>query len=196
MLASVRFAAQCRCVPVNSNVMRLGDALGSPTVWAFGVLVAGALSIWTGLPSLWSPYSLPVVIPAFLVGALSRANFVGRELLLSLLAAAPVTLAYVLWVSPKSSRSSQIPTRSLVAFLSVAALVIIDFLIEWPYATQYRGATHTYFMVGYNLSFLSGMALLWSRNRRSPGVANAASFHGIMFCWVAWCAFPYLGELP
>jgi len=177
--------------------MRLSDALGYPTVWAFGVLVAGALSIWTGLPSLWSPYSLPVVIPAFMVGdSISNANFAGRELLLPLLAAVPVALAYVSWVSPQSSRSSQIPTRSLAAFLIVAALVIIDFLIEWPYAMQYRGATHTYFMVGYNLAFLSGIALLRSRNRRSPSVAGVASFHGILFCWLAWCAFPYLGELP
>lgn len=178
--------------------MRLADEGRFTALWVVAVLVLGSLSVSAGVPTPWSPYSLVTIVPEFLVGStpLNSESLPFRLLTLAIVAASPITLAFWLWVRPASARSERIPRRSIVLLLAVAALSVPYFIASWGYGMQYQGPVHTTLMLVFNTAFAVVGLLLWRSNRGAPLSTRVAAFHGILFCWLAWCAFPYLGELP
>jgi hypothetical protein len=75
-----------------------------------------------------------------------------------------------------------IPRRTYVLFVSTVLLSIAWFVGGWKFGLEYQGTRFTYLVCRSwkrDLSFPSSLALNWLR-----------------FVWLAWYAFPYLGELP
>ena len=178
--------------------MRVLDKRRFPLAWAAAVLVLGSLSVLAGVPTLWSPLSLVTVMPGFLLGStpLNSDSVPFRDVIFTIIVALPVTLWFCLWVLPPSARTERIPRRSVVLLAAVVLLSVPYFISSWEYGQQYQGAFHTRVMIIYNIIFAVLATLSWFRNRRTPRVSTVTAFHGIVFCWLAWCAFPYLGELP
>ena len=160
-------------------------------------MALGVLSISAGIPTLWSPYPLMNVIPGFLVGAtpLNSPSLPFRTLALSLIAACPIALFFWLWVRPTSARTEHIPRRSKIFLVAVLVLSVAYFVASWEYGTKYQGLLHTIVLSLFNTAFALTCLLLWRSNQGLPRKAKVEAYHGILFCWLAWCAFPILGEL-
>jgi len=108
----------------------------------------------------------------------------------------PVIL-FVLWNPGLIFRQqSNLPKRTIGIVGVLSLLTIVDFVLEWKYGLQYRGARHTIAVYIVNILWL---VVLWGaliRAWRRPTFKANLLAHWILFAWLGWYAFPYLGELP
>lgn len=151
------------------------------------VLLAWIGLFSAGVPTLYCPMRTMTVLPAF---ALSRLNLQNAAVLV------PMILFFLRNPGLLVRQQSNLPKRTVGLVGLLSALTILDFVLEWKYGLQYRGAHHTIAVYIINVLWL---AVLWwavvRAWRRPSFVANLLS-HWVLFAWLAWFAFPYLGELP
>lgn len=136
-------------------------------------------------PTLYCPFPTLTVIPAFLLppGAQWAAVL------------AP-TLLFFGWNRRLFDGQTDLPKRTVAVVAFLSAVTPLDFLLEWRHGLNYRGAHHTVALLIINLLWLG--LLWWSTMRASQQqsfIRNLAT-HWILFAWLGWYAFPYLGELP
>jgi glucan phosphoethanolaminetransferase (alkaline phosphatase superfamily) len=160
------------------------------------VFVGGTLSILAGAPTIWSPLPLINVIFGFMVAAtpLNGADVPLRTLWLSAVAALPITLAFIAWSKEPILRGA-IPRRSIVLLAVVIAASLLFFVAGWSHGVQWQGFRHTAALAAINATFglVPVAALLKHRSSLAPG--SSLVFHGALFLWLTWFAFPWLGEL-
>lgn len=90
-------------------------------------------------------------------------------------------------------QQSTLPKRTigLVALLSV--LTLAEFETVWKDAIQYQGPHHTIAVFAINMLWL---AILWwavVRTLRRPSFGANLLSHWLLFAWLGWYAFPFLG---
>jgi hypothetical protein len=161
------------------------------------VFLAGAASILHGVPVLWSPLPLLVVLPGFFASGLpiNHPGFPFHYEVLAALASIPISMAYLVWSAFPVS-ASRIPIRSVILFALVVLLSLVFFFGSWSYGVTYQGFFHTCAIATINGAFVLAIALVLSFHKRSPTYALSLAFHWLLFLWLAWFAFPWLGELP
>jgi hypothetical protein len=91
---------------------------------------------------------------------------------------------------------AKIPRRSLIALGVLTVLTPMYLIASWDYGIRYQGRPHTLTMVGLNVSAAVLNWVLIVIGWRAPSFGRSVAFHTALFGWLAWCAFPYLGELP
>ncbi len=89
----------------------------------------------------------------------------------------------------------KIPMRSRALFALTAFLTVIWFVIGWKYGRIYQGPLLYVFCVLNALWLLALWLVLSYSGRRSSFVCNLL-FHWLLFAWLGWFAFPWLGEMP
>jgi len=172
-------------------VRSTGDAL-----LAYG---AGAVSLavvaWAGAyagPGLW-PAPLLMVVTAWTLGDVLLGNMTEGQRFIPLLGAVPfLALGIPLW-----SPTSRIvwPTTAFVALLVIASLVY--FADAWTYGAEFQGIAYTIFAVGINGALAAACVWLCVRATRRPQDYARRYFAALLPCaWLAYCAFPWLGEVP
>lgn len=156
----------------------------------FLVLFIGALTMAASYPKIYSPYSFSVVIPAFMFYALSLPGF-----LLAILASLPNALLFLL--STRATANGKLKIGRLFTGISCLTifLSIVFLIFSFDNGFQYQGLQHTLFMYLYNSIFISGIIATYVINQRRPSANNSLLFKVLFFCWLSWCAFPWLGEL-
>jgi hypothetical protein len=133
-----------------------------------------------GVPNVWAPMPLPIVIVA----------------LMTLILFPFVTPALYLLVCKFSSPSVHFTKIVFVIVAVIGALNIMYFHNAWEYGVKYQGPEHTKIVaieniVGFSIAMvIAGVALV----KGSRSLAYIANF--LLFVLLSWCAFPYLGELP
>jgi hypothetical protein len=81
--------------------------------------------------------------------------------------------------------------------LVLVTILNVWFAIEsWPYGLRYQGFTHTLRIMAIGAFVIAILIALGTSARRAPSFAKDFAFHTLLFGWLAWGAFPYLGELP
>jgi hypothetical protein len=152
-------------------------------VCGFALLGPAWLGLSTGLPTVLSPFPALTVIFSFFMT--SRVGI------------AIPTLLFLVW-NPRFFRGEgRIPNRSytLLAFLTV--FTAVWFVLGWKFGSQYQGPRFTHLMLVVNIAWLLGLwALFLSALKHTPSVGLSLTIHWLLFAWLAWSAFPYLGELP
>ena len=140
-----------------------------------------------GVPTVYCPMPTATVVPAF---ALSSWN-------LQALAVIVPMLLFFLW-NPRliARRESNQPKRTIGLVGLLTALTIVDFVAEWRYGVRYQGMHHTVAVAAINGMWLACLWLGIIRAWRQPSFWANLFSHWILFAWLAWYAFPYLGELP
>jgi hypothetical protein len=132
-----------------------------------------------------------VIFPAFIM-----ANFIQSEDLSLHLAYGFVPLLFCLWCWPLLRGRSELPTRSKW-LLGAAILTSAAWLVSgYECGVQYQGLRYIVGVTVVNVVCwitLIGLAIIAARR---PSEDRNFVFHGSLFAWLAWCAFPYLGELP
>lgn len=83
----------------------------------------------------------------------------------------------------------------LLAILT--GLSVIWFVGGWKFGMEYQGAEYTYTVCILNALSICFLGLVFATNwgKESSFGINLV-LHWILFAWLAWIAFPYLGEMP
>ena len=142
-----------------------------------------------GMPTLTCPMPTITVIPAFFLA--SPPSHLSYRLAVLIPA-----LLFFMWNPGLFKGKSQIPRRSWILLILLSILTVVYFIVSWTYGNQYQGRGYTVAICAINGVWL---LLLWAILYRSSHLASFKAnlfFHAVLFSWLAWYAFPYLGELP
>jgi hypothetical protein len=139
------------------------------------------------VPRVLSPFPAFTVIPGFF---LSRWP-------ISMAALIVPVLFFFAWNPGLFRGDAKIPRRSYVLLAFATVLSVLWFVSGWNYGLKYQGAQFTHVVCIVNIAWIS---LLWAIFVRAWKVGSTFKtnlfLHWMLFAWLAWCAFPYLGELP
>jgi len=94
------------------------------------------------------------------------------------------------------NQQPNVPKRTIVLLGLLTVLTIVDFVFEWNDGVHYRGA---HYAIGVCIINLMWLVFVWwavIRWKRQPSFRGNLLSHWFLFAWLAWYAFPYLGELP
>jgi len=107
----------------------------------------------------------------------------------------PMVLFFV-WNPQLFRGDARVPRRSYALFVGSVALSAVWFFGGWKLGLKYEGAHYTYAVCAINLLWIGVLAgMLLEFRKRASYVFNVA-FHWMLFAWLGWYAFPYLGEVP
>lgn len=140
----------------------------------------------SGVPTLLSPFPLATVLPAFI---LAQAQLYPLAVLVP-------TALFFLWCPKLFQGQDKVPNRSIVLLGILTVLTGIFFIASWSDGMRYQNAAFTYGTCAANIGWI---ILLWSVFiwARGKGYFQANLLtHFLLFAWIGWSAFPYLGELP
>jgi hypothetical protein len=154
------------------------------------LVVPSAIGLFvTGVPSIVSPFPLLTFTPAFWL-----LDFPGLHKFFWAAALVPPVLFFV-WNPGLFSGETDMPVRT-TPLLAVATLLNAIWIVGfWEVGLKYHGAPYTYAVAAANAVW---MVLLWgafARHQRRASFKANLLFHWLLFAWLAWYAFPYLGEL-
>jgi hypothetical protein len=158
--------------------LAVGLALAIPS--SIGILVSN-------VPTVLCPFPLLISLPAMLLGGLNSWKVV----------IIPPTLVFFLWQPGLFDGQAKIPKRSYWLFAVAAVLNVVYFISSWKWGLEYQGVKFTHSVCIINIVWVVflGLALAMNR-RRTPSYGVNLFLHWALFAWLAWYAFPYLGELP
>jgi hypothetical protein len=154
------------------------------------VLSTGALTMTAGYPKIYSLYSFTVVIPVFMLYALAL-----PDPLLLLFASLPNALLFLLSTRSTAHENFKISRLFTGISASLVSLSIMFLFVAYDYGVKYQGLNHILFMYLFNGIFICSLIAAYIANNRKPSINNALVFRVLLFCWLGWCAFPWLGEL-
>jgi len=165
---------------------------------ALSICGAAYLSVAGNVPSLWSPFSVFAAVPAIVVyewGTAALGWSPAAKAAWRGLATLPVGAAFLVWSYPLFRGRDRAPFRSVALALASVVLSVAYFVYAWADGMTYQGRAHTIAMAAYNLVSIGVVFWLFRRNRASPSAGSNLAFHTTLFLWLAYCAFPWLGEL-
>lgn len=160
--------------------------------------VIGTLLLWAvaystisaNYPKLYSPYSFAVVIPL-----MSLYEVLGGHLVTFVAATLAIPLSFAAWSLPLLKGEKRIPKRTKIAATVLVSLSLVFLALSWSYGVKYQGTTHTVAMYVFNALFWAALLVVGRRNLREPSYGYNFLFHWLLFAWLGWVAFPWLGEL-
>ncbi len=153
------------------------------------LLTAYAGLLLTGTPTLLCPLPFLTITPAFILSSLLAGQLTRAAVFLP-------PLLFLAWNPGLLRGQAQVPKRSLVLLMIATPLTVIWFVESWKYGLEYQGRHYTQAICVANGVWLASLwIILASRWHRDSFVGNLA-FHWLLFAWLSWYAFPYLGELP
>jgi ABC-type xylose transport system permease subunit len=155
-----------------------------------GLLIPAALGLGLfhlGAPTVFSPLPALTVIPALL---LSDWHHLGNAAVIL-----PMLL-FFLWNFRMFRGEGKVPRRSYVLLALLAVLAAIDFVVSWRDGLQYEGPKYTVAVCSVNIVWLAFLGLAFARTIKGTTSFAASLFlHWMLFAWLCWYAFPWLGEL-
>lgn len=158
------------------------------------LLVAWVGCFSTGGPTLTCPMPIITILPAFF---LASPLFPASHMPFSYWLASVVPPALFFTWNPGLFRGgAQIPKRSWVLLVALTVLSVIYFAASWRYGNEYQGRGYTAAICAVNIVWILSLWAIWYRSWRLCSFRANLLFHAILFAWLAWYAFPYLGELP
>lgn len=158
---------------INSRMLAVAVGLSLVLIAWVGLFSANDQTLYHPLPmltvvSVWTMSYAGVLVPAIL---------------------------FFLWIPSLFLRQqSTLPRRTIGLVAILTALMLAEFETVWKAAIQYQGLHLTVAFLAINTLWLG--AIWWTvvhAQRRPSFGANLLS-HWILFAWLGWYAFPFLGE--
>lgn len=154
------------------------------------VSIAGGLSMVADYPKIYSPYSFIVVIPTMFAGELELPMFITY-----FLGIFPLATLYLIWSFSFIRQPYSIPKPTVVLAAICIVLSGVFNITSYKYGIQYQGQLHTFLMYFFNLILIIILFLLFKLNKSNPSKYSGLGFNILLFSWLGWVAFPWLGEL-
>ena len=153
-----------------------------------GLLLPASVGLFTsGSPSVLGPLPFLTIIPAFLLD----------EWHLSKAAVVVPSLFFFLWHPGLFRGNERVPHRTHVFFLTLIGLEAVWFVKGWRLGVEYQSLEYVRGVLKINIACMLVLAtdfvLVW---KKGPSFRSNLLLHWMLFAWLAWSAFPYLGELP
>jgi len=143
--------------------------------------VPAMISLSAGEPNPLSPMPLLVVVPAFLV-------HVGAVIV-------PVLLFFA-W-NPSLFRGREIVPQRTYWLLGISILSnVVWFVAGWKWGVEFEGIRYVRLVGIANIIWATLLVSLFAAFRKRASFKKNLFLHWMLFVWLAWYAFPYLGELP
>jgi hypothetical protein len=106
-------------------------------------------------------------------------------------------LLFFLWNPALFRGSPKFPNRTYVLFFLLVIVSMGWFIFSWKWGIQFQGRNYTGTIFVINVIWIAGLFVaLWRSRRAAASFASNVVVHWAIFLWLAWCAFPVLGELP
>jgi hypothetical protein len=146
---------------------------------------------WVGLsgvggPTLLHPLPALTVIPLF---------FLPLHQLFFLVLILPAMFFFA-WNPSLFQGNAKVPRRSYILFALAVGLSVPWFVLGWKFGLQYQGADYVRRVCGLNALWITAVGLTFLLSwKRSPNFGASLVLHWVLFAWLSWYAFPYLGEL-
>jgi hypothetical protein len=156
---------------------------------------AGRFGISEGVPAAWAPLPLAVMIPIF--WAMSAT---GEALSLRWLPQAIPSLVgpvlFIAWYPQLLTGAPQVPRRTLIGLVVLSALTAIHFVLGWDSGLRYDDRSYVVAVACANVAAIAACwgFVIYARCR--PSFEATFFAHAFVALWLAWIAFPWLGELP
>jgi len=157
--------------------------------------IASYATISAGGPEIYAPFSLSVALPAILLWYPLGYQFSFFQFLGWPVACSFIPVIFIFWTRKLYINEGKVPWRSVIFFPIMMLLSIVFLATSWEYGLKYQGKIHTLAMYGCNLLFWVMMIFLYLINRKKQKFIFNFFFHLVSFIWLAWVAFPWLGEL-
>ena len=141
----------------------------------------------SGVPTLYGPLPTLTILPAFVLS---------RWQLQSLAVIVPSILFFLWNPGLVINQQPKLPKRTVILLGLLTGLTVVDCVLEWKYGVEYRGMRHTILVYAINAVWLASLWYTVVRSQRQPSFKSNLFSHWLLFAWLAWYAFPYLGELP
>jgi len=151
------------------------------TLLAGGIVMALSSSSLLLGPTVLSPYPAMMLIPTFEVGWV---------------AAALPPIVFWLWCFQLFRGEPLVPLRSAVMLAVLSLLTPAYFIARWDDGLQFDGLFWVLGVAFINALMIGWLWKLLYHARKSASFHASLLFHGVLFAWLAWSAFPNLGELP
>jgi hypothetical protein len=141
------------------------------------------LSVSAGVPEIARPAPFLVIVPVMI----SESMVIGIVV---------VPLMFACWSLPALGRSAVVPRRSIGLLALLIILSAVWLASGWDVGLEYHSPGYTAGVAVLNLLLAAASVLLAVLAHRRVSWVWSFSFHWALFAWLAWCAFPWLGELP
>jgi len=106
------------------------------------------------------------------------------------------TLCFFLWSPGLFHGETRTPKRSYVLLAALSISSVAWFVSGWQYGLDYQGARYTSIVAIINVVFVTFLIAAFFRNwSRGPSFKRNLILHWVLFAWLAWYAFPWLGEM-
>jgi len=128
------------------------------------------------------PLPLAVLVPATL---LARWGF---------LAAVFPALLFWAWSAHLFRGDAKLPLRSVILFWVLVGFSFLYFIVAWNDGVVWQGYAHVLVVIALNLLYGYFLWRLLANSRAQPSFRHNLLFHWALFAWLAWLAFPLLGE--
>ena len=164
----------------NSVPMTLAAGLALLIPAFLGLLLSG----W---PTILSPLPAMTLLPALVLSDFHCSN----------VAVAIPMLCFFAWQPGLFRGATAVPMRSYILLAFAILLSALYFIFSWKWGLQYEGSHYTRSVLVVNIALTCVLSFLFFKARRSRPTFKFNLFaHWMLFAWLAWYAFPTLGELP
>jgi hypothetical protein len=155
-------------------------------VSGLALLIPASLGLLASrVPTILSPLPAVTVLPGFVLSPLYPAAVMVPPLL------------FFVWNPGLFRSEGRLPKRSGWLLVAAIVLTVIWFSIGWKDGLHYQGATYVFTVALANVGWIGTLIVMLATCRRhDSSFKTNLAFHWILFAWIAWYAFPYLGELP
>jgi hypothetical protein len=138
-----------------------------------------------GVPTLLHPLPALTVLPILLM-------HLHPLIVLTLL-----VVLFFAWNAALFQGNTIVPKRSYIVFAVATVLSVPWFVLGWKFGLQYEGPHYTHQVCALNALWITALCIMLLRRwKRESTYGASLAVHWMLFAWLSWYAFPYLGELP
>jgi hypothetical protein len=150
------------------------------------LVVPAALGLFLpDVPTIFCPLPILTILPALVFSPLAPVVVVIPSLL------------FFAWNPALFRGVPTPPKRSYMLFGALVALSVVYFVLSWDDGVKYESRSYTQAIALANAIWIALLTVLFVVSRiRKPSFVFNLTLHWLLFAWLAWYAFPYLGELP
>jgi hypothetical protein len=146
-------------------------------------------------PGLTSPFVLLTIPLDVAFSWMGKGYWLERTEILQVVMLVLPALFFFAWNPRLLSGQARTPRRTYILVVLGVAVGIANLVVSWSYGLRFQGFEYTLFAEAESAACIAVLCVLFFRSwRGAPSFGWNLALHWVFFAWLAWFAFPYLGE--